>query len=99
VIEPYDELGHRDPRMPSHMGLWGMTCFNAMSEDHQKQLVVDGKFRGYDSWRCSNPAEIGIETDQDMNPGPRFYCRSCAIEFLLQQRNSLTPDQKQDDDD
>lgn len=77
-FEPYDDLGRGDPR-----GLWGMTCWNAMSEDHQSQLVITGKFRGYDGGTCASPAQVGIETEHDVNPGPRFYCTPCAIDYLV----------------
>jgi hypothetical protein len=66
---------------------WGMTrCFNAYSERQQRQMVVDG-YLAY-PWTpeiedgCTNPPEVTIETRQDEYPGPRIYCRECAIEFL-----------------
>lgn len=84
----YDQLGRGSSR-----GLWGMLCFNAMSADHQVQLVVTGKFRGYDGGTCDRPAQVGIETEMDVNPGPRFYCRPCGIEFLQSQPQEKTNDE------
>jgi hypothetical protein len=31
---------------------------------------------------CTSGAEVAIETEHDKAPGPRFYCRACAIEYL-----------------
>lgn len=78
----YDDLGRSDPGR----GLWGMKCWNAMSVEHQNELVTNGKFRGYHAGTCNGPAETGIETDQDENPGPRFYCRPCGIAYLQSQQ-------------
>lgn len=82
-IVNYDSLGRSD-----RPGLWGLKCWNAMSPNHQEQLVITGKFRGYDGGTCSRPAEVGIETDKDVNPGPRFYCRPCGIDWLQSQVDS-----------
>ena len=31
---------------------------------------------------CQRGASVGIETEHDTAPGPRFYCRECAIAYL-----------------
>ena len=69
-------------------GMWNMTCFNGLSVEQQVRLVEWGNLPfGYEpEGECTNGAEVGIETDQDTTPGPRFYCRSCAIEFLRSQQ-------------
>lgn len=66
-------------------GYWGMWCFNALSAAQQRQVVVDGYLPF--GWRpegfgCDRGAEVSIETMFDTMPGPRFYCRRCAIEYL-----------------
>jgi hypothetical protein len=65
-------------------GWWGMTCFNGLSAEQQEFLVVEGYLPfGYEpEGECSNGAEIGIECMDDRTPGPRFYCRACAVDYL-----------------
>lgn len=67
-------------------GWWGMHCWNGLSEDQQARLVLWGNLpMGYVAeGECERPAAVGIETEDDLAPGPRFYCRECAIEFLQQ---------------
>jgi hypothetical protein len=31
---------------------------------------------------CLNGAEVEITTQWDVAPGPRFYCTTCAIDYL-----------------
>lgn len=61
-----------------------MACFNGLSEAQQTRLVEWGNLEfGYQpEGECRNGAEMAIETQDDVAPGPRFYCRSCAIEYL-----------------
>jgi hypothetical protein len=65
-------------------GIWGMACFNGLSADQQRFVVEEGYLPfGYKpEGTCKRGAEIGIETWDDTKPGPRFYCRPCAIAFL-----------------
>lgn len=66
-------------------GWWGMACFNALSPAQQERLVTWGNLPiGYrpEGWTCLNGAEVAIEVEGDLAPGPRFYCRLCAIEYL-----------------
>jgi hypothetical protein len=67
-------------------GLYGLTCFNGLSEDQQTRLVVHGNLPiGYHpKGECHNPAQCGIETEQDRAPGPRFYCYPCGVEYLAE---------------
>jgi hypothetical protein len=61
-----------------------MACWNALSDDQQHTLIdvgtlpIDYEAEG----DCLNPATISIETRSDEAPGPRFYCRPCAIAYL-----------------
>jgi hypothetical protein len=61
-----------------------MACWNGLSADQQARLVHHGNLPlGYvPEGTCPNGAEVGIETEHDLAPGPRFYCRRCAIEYL-----------------
>ena len=66
---------------------WGhLVCWNGLSEEQQLFLVRDGVLP-YGRWTpeggtCERGAEIEITTMYDKAPGPRFYCRLCAIKFL-----------------
>jgi hypothetical protein len=66
-------------------GWYNMICFNGLSKDQQHFLVFEGYLPiGYrPEGRCTNGAEIEITTMHDLMPGPRFYCRDCAVEHLL----------------
>lgn len=73
---------------------WGMTCWNGLSADQQRRLIevgnlpIDYRPEG----ECPNGAELCIETMHDKAPGPRFYCRPCAIVYLqaeVQERTML----------
>ena len=60
------------------------SCFNGLSEEQQRFVVEQGylPFGYVPEGECTNPVEVGIETRHDQFPGPRFYCRSCAMQFL-----------------
>lgn len=73
--------------MPRSGGWFGLACWNALSRDQQRRLVEHGNLPiGYEpegpEGSCPRGAEIGVETSDDIAPGPRFYCRPCAIAFL-----------------
>jgi|GEM_PF-1834125 len=66
-------------------GIYGMHCFNALSEEQKYRVVVEGVLPF--PWSpaggfCRSGAEVEIYTKWDQSPGPRFYCNKCAIEFL-----------------
>jgi hypothetical protein len=65
-------------------GMYNMPCWNGLSQVQQHRLLTWGNLPiGFaaEGW-CPNGAEVGIETSEDESPGPRFYCRGCAIDFL-----------------
>jgi hypothetical protein len=72
-------------------GLWDMACWNGLSHSQQDRLLRVGTLPfGYEpEGACPNGAEVGIETDQDETPAPRFYCRSCAIAYLVGQLRTM----------
>jgi hypothetical protein len=61
-----------------------MPCWNGLSADQQRRLIEWGNLPlGFvPSGPCTSGAEVAIETEHDKAPGPRFYCRACAIEYL-----------------
>lgn len=64
-----------------------MACFNALSEAQQRFLVTEGYLPwGYEpeggEGACEAGAAVAVETERDATPGPRFYCRPCAIKYL-----------------
>ena len=61
-----------------------MACFNGLSPLQQQRVVEHGNLPfGYEpAGTCTNGAEVEVTTMWDRFPGPRFYCLSCAIEFL-----------------
>lgn len=65
-------------------GWWNMVCFNGLSLAQQTRLIEVGNLPiDYQpEGTCPNGAEVGIETQLDRAPGPRFYCRPCAVEYL-----------------
>lgn len=67
-------------------GWYHMACWNGLSEEQQRMLIVAGVlFAGHwepEGGTCDNGAEVAVETQDDVAPGPRFYCRPCAIKFL-----------------
>jgi hypothetical protein len=71
--------------MPVARGWWGLACWNALGPDQQHRLITWGNLpMGYrpKGGTCLNGAEVSIETEADLAPGPRFYCRPCAVEYL-----------------
>lgn len=75
-------------------GWWNMHCFNALSEAQQDFLVTEGYLPiGYQPEAdepCPRPAAVAVETDLDTHPGPRFYCRPCALAYLQDQLTGET---------
>jgi hypothetical protein len=74
-------------------GWWGMHCWNGLSAAQRTRLIEVGNLAF--PWipegdGCPNGAEVAIETQDDVAPGPRFYCRPCAIEFLKEQATATT---------
>lgn len=67
-------------------GMYDMYCFNGLSPRQQKRLVEWGNLPwGYEpEGPCTRPAEVEVTTVWDKTPGPRFYCRQCAIEYLYE---------------
>lgn len=65
-------------------GWWGMACWNGLSAEQQKRLVVVGNlpidYRP--EGECGNGAAVAIETEHDAAPGPRFYCAPCAVAYI-----------------
>jgi len=71
---------------PGQHNMWGMACFEGLSAEQQRQVVEDGYLEfGYTPMGdCPRPAEIEVTTKWDKFPGPRFYCRGCAIKYLME---------------
>jgi len=71
-------------RLPSRKGWWGMACWNGLSSVQQSRLMTVGNLGwGYTpDGECPNGAEVEVTTVWDVAPGPRFYCRTCAITYL-----------------
>lgn len=65
-------------------GWWNLACWNGLSTEQQRELIQRGTLEIFytPEGECQNPAELCIETMYDEAPGPRFYCASCAIEYL-----------------
>jgi hypothetical protein len=76
-------------------GWWNMACWNGLSTEQQDRLIDQGNLPwGYrEAGRCPNGATVAIECDEDISPGPRFYCLACAIEYLQQQREEVKHDE------
>ena len=72
--------------MTHQRGFWGMYCFNGLSVDQREFLVEEGYLPiGYrPEGPCLNGAVVGIETELDLFPGPRFYCTECAVKYLME---------------
>jgi hypothetical protein len=66
-----------------------MACWNGLSKGQQYLLIHRGVLPvgrwAPEGGSCTNGAEVCIETMYDETPGPRFYCRPCAIEYLRSQ--------------
>jgi len=71
-----------DPRQET--GWWGMACWNALSHEQQRMLIERGvlELGFHPEGECPNRAVLMIECEDDEAPGPRFYCRPCAIKYL-----------------
>lgn len=81
--------------VPDRGGWFNMACWNGLSADQQQQLIVQGYLPiGYEAEGdgCPRGAEVGIETEVDTAPGPRFYCLTCAIDYLEKLHIILHPD-------
>ena len=65
-----------------------MACWNGLSPDQQARLLDWGNLPfGYEpAGECPRGAEVEVTTMWDEAPGPRFYCRPCAIVYLLSER-------------
>ena len=65
-----------------------MHCWNGLSPDQQAFLITEGYLpMGYRAeGPCTIPASVCVETEDDEAPGPRFYCRTCAIRYLEGER-------------
>lgn len=61
-----------------------MACWNGLSMDQQIRLLTIGNLPlGYlPAGVCRSGAEVEVATMFDIAPGPRFYCRPCAIVYL-----------------
>jgi hypothetical protein len=67
-------------------GWYGMACWNGLSADQQRLLIEVGCLP-FGRWvpeggACPEGAEVAVETMHDTAPGPRFYCRPCAVAYL-----------------
>jgi hypothetical protein len=69
---------------PHERGLWGMHCWNGLSAEQQEFLRVEGYLEiGFrPEGPCLRGAQVEITTMWDEFPGPRFLCRTCAVEYL-----------------
>jgi len=66
-------------------GWFGLSCWNALSTEQQDRLIEHGglplgSLAEGDS--CTSGASVAIERQDDTAPGPRFYCRPCAVQYL-----------------
>lgn len=78
--------------MTAARGLYGLSCWNALSAAQQERLIKVGNleiFSRAEGTGCDRGAEVGIETQGDEAPGPRFYCRPCAIAYLTDQLDAI----------
>lgn len=68
-----------------------MVCWNALGPTQQRRLIEWGNlpidYRS-EGGTCLSGAEVAIECEGDKAPGPRFYCRTCAIEYLEKKTSS-----------
>lgn len=77
-----------DDQPVKHPGGWyGLACWNGLSAEQQEFLRVEGYLPfGYQpEGDCPCGAEVEITTMYDEFPGPRFYCRGCALKYLAEQ--------------
>jgi hypothetical protein len=68
-----------------------MACWDGLSAAQQTRLIVMGNLPlGYQPHgECREPATCCIETQEDAAPGPRFYCYSHAIAYLLRLKQDI----------
>lgn len=89
-----EAVERRQPEPPPQRrrGWWNMACWNGLSPSQQGRLIAYGNLPlGYQpEGDCPNGAEVAIETESDLAPGPRFYCRACAIADLTHPENRRT---------
>ena len=73
-------------------GFWQMYCWNGLSPEQREFLRTQGYLEiGWQpEGECLNGAELEITTMYDEFPGPRFYCRQCAIKYLEEQLCTTT---------
>jgi hypothetical protein len=74
---------------------WGMNCWNGLSAEQQRFLVVEGylPFGYVPQGDCPNGAEVEITTMYDETPGPRFYCAGCGSIYLQHLREEVKHDE------
>jgi hypothetical protein len=77
-------------------GWWNMACFNGLSAEQQERVVQWGNLPfGYEpEGTCPRPAEVAVETYVDEKPGPRFYCRWCALVHITDTLIEGAPDEE-----
>lgn len=67
-------------------GWWNMPCWEGLSRDQQRRLVEHGNL----PWayrpegECPRGAQVAIEYEYDVAPGPRFLCLVCAKKYLAE---------------
>lgn len=66
-------------------GWYNLACWNGLGASQQARLIHRGNLPlGYQPHgTCKRGAEVCIETQNDVAPGPRFYCCVCAVDYLL----------------
>lgn len=69
----------------------GRLCWMNMSEEDQQNTIITGhppeNVEINPDGRCLEPGSVGtvaIEEAGDRAPGPRVYCRQCALDRLWQ---------------
>ena len=69
---------------PKARGWYNLTCWNGLSQHQQSVLIRVGTLPigSKPMGECLQGAAVAIETEDDTAPGPRFYCRPCAIAYL-----------------
>lgn len=75
-------------------GWYGMACWNGLSVEQRHRLITVGNLPfGYKpEGECPFPASVAVETQEDDAPGPRFYCRGCAIAYLRRNEETMWDD-------
>lgn len=67
-------------------GWYDMACWNGLSAEQHEMLIKQGVLP-WGRWEpeggpCTNGAAVAVECEGDESPGPRFYCRPCAIDHI-----------------